>query len=42
VFILEATKEVPRRLSHPARKTIGVRVPEHAVRWRCWPNWASR
>lgn len=31
VFILEATKEVPRRLSHPARKTIGVRVPEHAV-----------
>ncbi|MGO4762202.1 L-threonylcarbamoyladenylate synthase [Cupriavidus sp. 2KB_3] len=31
VFILEATKEVPRRLSHPARKTIGVRVPDHAV-----------
>ena len=31
VFILEATKEVPRSLSHPARKTIGVRVPEHAV-----------
>lgn len=31
VFILEATKEVPRRLSHPARKTIGVRVPEHPV-----------
>jgi len=31
VFILEATKEVPRRLSHPARKTIGVRVPAHAV-----------
>ncbi|CAM3038375.1 MULTISPECIES: L-threonylcarbamoyladenylate synthase [Cupriavidus] len=31
VFILEATKEVPRRLSHPARKTIGVRVPEHAI-----------
>jgi tRNA threonylcarbamoyl adenosine modification protein (Sua5/YciO/YrdC/YwlC family) len=30
-FILEATKEVPRRLSHPSRKTIGVRVPEHAV-----------
>ena len=31
VFILEATKEVPRRLSHPARKTIGVRVPGHPV-----------
>ena len=31
VFILEATKEVPRRLSHPARKTIGVRVPGHAI-----------
>ncbi|MFM7025102.1 MAG: L-threonylcarbamoyladenylate synthase [Limnohabitans sp.] len=30
-FILEATKEVPRRLSHPQRKTIGLRVPEHAV-----------
>lgn len=28
-FILEATKEVPRRLSHPSRKTIGLRVPEH-------------
>ena len=27
-FILEATKEVPRRLSHPSRKTIGLRVPE--------------
>ncbi len=30
-FILEATKEVPRRLSHPSRKTIGLRVPEHAI-----------
>lgn len=28
-FILEASKEVPRRLSHPHRKTIGLRVPEH-------------
>lgn len=28
-FILEATKEVPRRLSHPSRRTIGLRVPEH-------------
>ncbi|WP_296447966.1 L-threonylcarbamoyladenylate synthase [Rhodoferax sp. UBA5149] len=30
-FILEASKEVPRRLSHPSRKTIGLRVPEHKV-----------
>jgi tRNA threonylcarbamoyl adenosine modification protein (Sua5/YciO/YrdC/YwlC family) len=30
-FILEATKEVPRRLSHPSRRTIGLRVPEHDV-----------
>ena len=30
-FILEASKEVPRRLSHPQRKTIGLRVPEHAA-----------
>ncbi|MGK5024254.1 L-threonylcarbamoyladenylate synthase [Janthinobacterium sp. RB2R34] len=30
-FILEATKEVPRRLSHPSRKTIGLRVPEHRI-----------
>jgi tRNA threonylcarbamoyl adenosine modification protein (Sua5/YciO/YrdC/YwlC family) len=28
-FILEASKEVPRRLSHPSRKTIGLRVPNH-------------
>jgi tRNA threonylcarbamoyl adenosine modification protein (Sua5/YciO/YrdC/YwlC family) len=28
-FILEATKEVPRRLSHPKRLTIGLRVPAH-------------
>ena len=30
-FILEATKEVPRRMSHPQRKTIGLRVPGHPV-----------
>lgn len=30
-FILEATKEVPRRLSHPSRKTIGLRVPDNAI-----------
>jgi len=30
-FILEATKEVPRRVSHPSRRTVGLRVPNHAV-----------
>ena len=30
-FILEATKEVPRRLQHPVKKTIGVRIPRHVV-----------
>ncbi len=30
-FILRATREVPRRLMHPKRKTIGVRVPGHPV-----------
>lgn len=30
-FILEATREVPRRLQHPRKKTIGVRIPDHAV-----------
>lgn len=30
-IILEATKEVPRRLSHPSRKTIGMRVPENRI-----------
>lgn len=30
-FILEASKEVPRRVSHPQRKTIGLRVPDNAV-----------
>ena len=29
--ILEASREVPRRLSHPSRKTIGLRVPENAI-----------
>jgi tRNA threonylcarbamoyl adenosine modification protein (Sua5/YciO/YrdC/YwlC family) len=29
--ILEATKQVPRRLSHPSRKTIGLRVPENRI-----------
>ncbi len=30
-FILQATREVPRRLLHPKRKTIGIRVPEHRI-----------
>ncbi|MGH8202983.1 MAG: L-threonylcarbamoyladenylate synthase [Steroidobacteraceae bacterium] len=31
VFVLRATREVPRRLSDPRRRTIGIRVPDHAV-----------
>ena len=30
-FLLPATREVPRRVKHPRRRTIGVRVPDHAV-----------
>jgi tRNA threonylcarbamoyl adenosine modification protein (Sua5/YciO/YrdC/YwlC family) len=30
-FILEATKEVPKRLQHPKRSTIGMRIPDHPV-----------
>ena len=30
-FILQATHEVPKRLQHPKRKTIGIRVPDHVV-----------
>ena len=30
-FILKATREVPRRLQHPKRSTVGLRVPQHAV-----------
>jgi tRNA threonylcarbamoyl adenosine modification protein (Sua5/YciO/YrdC/YwlC family) len=30
-FILEATREVPRRLQHPKRSTIGLRIPDHPV-----------
>lgn len=30
-FILEGTKELPRRLLHPKRKTIGLRIPNHPV-----------
>jgi tRNA threonylcarbamoyl adenosine modification protein (Sua5/YciO/YrdC/YwlC family) len=30
-FILPATKEVPRRLAHPKKRTVGVRIPDHSV-----------
>jgi tRNA threonylcarbamoyl adenosine modification protein (Sua5/YciO/YrdC/YwlC family) len=30
-FILDATREVPRRVSHPQRKSVGLRVPDHRV-----------
>ncbi len=30
-FILRATSEVPRRLMHPKRKTVGLRVPDNAI-----------
>lgn len=30
-FILEATREVPKRLQHPKRRTIGLRIPDHPV-----------
>ncbi len=30
-FLLEASREVPRRLQHPKRSTIGLRVPKHIV-----------
>jgi tRNA threonylcarbamoyl adenosine modification protein (Sua5/YciO/YrdC/YwlC family) len=30
-YLLPATHEVPRRLQHPRRKTIGVRIPDHAI-----------
>ena len=30
-FILPATKEVPRRLAHPRKRTVGVRIPDHPV-----------
>ncbi len=30
-FLLPATREVPRRLMHPKRKTVGLRIPDHAI-----------
>jgi tRNA threonylcarbamoyl adenosine modification protein (Sua5/YciO/YrdC/YwlC family) len=34
-FILQATREVPRRLLHPKRKTIGIRIPDNGSPLRC-------
>lgn len=31
VFILRATREVPKRLQHPSRRSIGLRVPDHSI-----------
>lgn len=30
-FVLEATKELPRRIAHEKRKTVGIRVPDHVI-----------
>ncbi|CAA6828679.1 MAG: Hypothetical YciO protein, TsaC/YrdC paralog [uncultured Thiotrichaceae bacterium] len=30
-FVLEATREIPRRLKHPKRKTLGIRVPDNTI-----------
>lgn len=30
-FILDATREVPKRLQHPKKKTIGIRIPDHPI-----------
>ncbi len=30
-FILQATREVPRRMMHPKRRTIGIRIPDHVI-----------
>src|SRR5580704_6655801 len=40
-FILPATKEVPRILQRPRKKTVGVRILRHVVTQRRWPNSAS-
>ena len=40
-FILPATREVPKRLLHPKKKTVGVRIPDHGWSKRSWPSWAS-
>ncbi len=32
-FLLHATKEIPKKMLHPERKTVGLRVPDHAIAW---------
>ena len=41
-FILPATKDVPRRLLHPKKLTVGVRIPEAPSFRHCSPPWESR
>ena len=42
-FILPATREVPRRLMHPSRKTLGpAGCRMRPSCWRCWPSWGHR
>src|SRR3977135_2404732 len=40
-FLLPATREVPRRLKHPRRSTIGIRVPDHAVVQQVLAEWGE-
>jgi tRNA threonylcarbamoyl adenosine modification protein (Sua5/YciO/YrdC/YwlC family) len=40
-FILPATKEVPRRLMHPRKQTVGVRIPRHAVTQALLGEWGE-
>ncbi len=40
-FILDATSEVPRRLLHPKRRTIGLRVPDNPIVQALLGSWAS-
>jgi tRNA threonylcarbamoyl adenosine modification protein (Sua5/YciO/YrdC/YwlC family) len=40
-FILDATKEVPKRLQHPKRNTIGLRIPDHPVALALLEEWGE-
>lgn len=40
-FILDATTEVPRRLLHPKRRSVGVRVPDNAIVQELLGSWVS-
>lgn len=41
-FILNATKDVPKKLAHPKKKTIGIRVPTTPFLRRCLKPWMSQ